>query len=207
MNKLIIFIKEYKWIISGIVLGAGLISFGLVSSLVADSKKDAIIINTSHIKDKEKEVTFETIVVDVEGAVTRPGVVRLAVNSRVGEAIGQAGGFTQRADKLWIMKHINLAAKITDGSKIYVPFAGEVVAYDVVPVDSGNSPSAATNMSNVVNINSASSEQLDTLSGIGPVTAQKIIDNRPYQSIEDLLNKKILGRKVFDNIKDKISIN
>jgi competence protein ComEA len=138
------------------------------------------------------------ILVDVAGAVVAPGVYKLASGSRVADAVNMAGGFSTLADPQFVSKGINLAQKLSDGAKIYIPQKGE--SGSVV----GSSKNIET--SGLINVNLATLAQLDTLPGIGPVTAQKIISGRPYSRIEELLEKKIVGASTFEKIKDKISI-
>lgn len=132
----------------------------------------------------------EKIKVDIAGAVEKPGVYELPYNSRIADALIPAGGLAATADREAISKTINLAQKITDGSKIYFP--------------SINEKSLVKN--SLVNINSATLSELDSLVGVGAITAQKIVDNRPYQNISDLVSKKILSKAAFDKIKDKLSV-
>lgn len=106
------------------------------------------------------------------------------------------------ADRKHIAKNFNLAIKLTDGAKIYVPFVGEAVSGGQVL----NASSEGIIVGNLININTSSQSQLEALPGIGPVTAGKIIAERPYGSIQELLDKKIVGSKVFGQIKDKISV-
>lgn len=131
---------------------------------------------------------------DIEGAIVKPGVYELPSGSRIQDLLIIAGGLAASADRDWISKNLNLAAKLTDGGKVYIPEIGE-------KADRSNT----SNMPNIININTASAGELDRLSGIGPVTAQKIIDNRPYQTTEELLTRKIVGKSTFEKIKDKIS--
>jgi competence protein ComEA len=105
------------------------------------------------------------LVVDVAGAVRRPGLVRLAKGSRVSDAIAHAGGPTAHADR----DAVNLAAPVSDGQQVLVPARGAVAS-------AGASGGEAT--SGPVSLSSATAAQLDTLPGIGPVTAQKIVDYR-----------------------------
>jgi competence protein ComEA len=90
-----------------------------------------------------------------------------------------------------------LAAKLYEGAKIYVPKIGE----NSVAVQS----LSTTDQQTLINVNKASIDALDGLPGVGPATATKIIDNRPYKKPNDLLDKKVVSGKVFDQIKDKIS--
>jgi len=117
------------------------------------------------------------VVVDVAGAVRRAGLYRLPHGSRIADAIARAGGATRGAE----LDLVNLAAPLADGEQILVPRRGAAA-----PAGAGG-PSAPTAP---VDLNSASAEQLDTLPGIGPVTAQKIVDYRqahgPFTSVDDL---------------------
>jgi len=109
------------------------------------------------------------LVVDVAGAVRRPGLYRLRSGSRIDDAIAAAGGPTGKAQ----LEAVNLAAPVADGEQVVVPGRGAVgAAAAVTPPAAGSSPSAP------LDLNTATVEQLDSLPGIGPVTAQKIVDYR-----------------------------
>lgn len=155
-------------------------------------------------KDYPKESlvqTQKTISVDVSGAVSKPGVYRLNEGSRIEDAITAAGGFSNTANQEYISKYLNLAQKLVDGSKVYVPVEGESF--------SGSSSASAgqtgvAGVQNKVNINTASQSELEALSGIGPVTASKIISDRPYQSVDELVSKKVMSKAIFEKIKDMV---
>ena len=125
--------------------------------------------------------TVAVTVVDVAGAVRRPGVYRLAKGARVADAIERAGGPTRRAD----VALVNLAAPVVDGQQIVVPrrLRGGIGA----PPAAGG---ASTALSGPISLSSATVEQLDELPGIGPVTAQKIVTYRaehgPFTSVDQL---------------------
>jgi competence protein ComEA len=108
------------------------------------------------------------VVVDVTGAVARPGVYRLPAGARVTDAVGRAGGATGGA----LLEAINLAARLADGQQVVVPKKGP-----------GGAPLAAAGASEEgpISLGSATAEQLDTIDGIGPVTAQKIVEYRDQQ--------------------------
>lgn len=142
------------------------------------------------------------IVVDIEGAVLKSGVYTLSSDSRLKDALVAAGGLSAEADREWVAKNLNLAVRLSDGAKIYVPAKGEAQRDTSIKSIKGSTDVAGGQ----ININSASEGELDSLPGVGPVTAQKIIAGRPYASIEDLLNKKIVGSKVFSQIKDRITV-
>ncbi len=139
------------------------------------------------------------IFVDVSGAVLNPGVYELKDGSRIEDAIKASGGFIEEANKEYISKYLNMAQKVSDGSKVYVPFEGETAA---VSVNGG----VVAGIQSKININTASQSELESLPGIGPVTASKIISDRPYQKTEDLLEKKIVNKSVFEKIKDVVVV-
>jgi len=118
------------------------------------------------------------LVVDVEGAVRRPGLVHLAPGSRVADAVAGAGGATRLAARVGV----NLAAPVSDGQQVVVPRRGSA----------GSAPAAAdaAAVSGPVSLSSATAEQLDALPGVGPVTAQKIVDYRTqhgaFHSVDEL---------------------
>ncbi|HEX8932453.1 MAG TPA: ComEA family DNA-binding protein [Patescibacteria group bacterium] len=145
---------------------------------------------------------LQTLAVDIEGAVMHPGVYKLPSDARVQDVLIAAGGMSSQADRGKIAKTLNLAAKVTDGGKIYIPVVGETNT-DLAAAES-NVQGEGT--SSTLNINSASLKDLDTLLGIGEVTAQKIISNRPYTAVDEMLAKKVVSQKVFNGIKDKISV-
>ena len=120
------------------------------------------------------------VVVDVEGAVRRPGLVRLASGSRVADAVARAGGITRLADR----SAVNLAAPVSDGEQVVVPRRG------AAPGGAAAAGGAAASAAAPVSLSTASAEQLDTLPGVGPVTAQKIVDYRTqhgaFHSVEEL---------------------
>lgn len=160
------------------------------------------------------------IFVDVQGAVESPGVVRLTEGARVFQAIEAAGGVVSMGDT----SLLNLALRLNDGDKLYVPFAGESVTLaDGTQVIAGSAASAAAGgaalisgsgdlgtQSGKININTATSEELQTLSGIGIVTAGKIVDyrskNGKFAKPEDIKNVSGIGDRTYDNIKDDICV-
>lgn len=149
----------------------------------------------------------QTIVVDVQGAVEKPGVWRLPVDSRVGDAIEVAGGYSTQVDIAAAARQLNLAAELTDGQQVHVPSLGESEAIAANPNALGTDGSATTGT--LININSASETELDTLPGIGPVTAAKIISARaeaPFESIDELQSRDVLSQSVLDKIRELITI-
>lgn len=139
--------------------------------------------------------------VDVEGAVASPGVYVLLQNTRVQDALVAAGGLSGSADRDFVAKSLNLAAKLTDGAKIYIPKVGELPQSGSTTTTSGYAGAQV----HLIDINAASSDELDSLPGIGPATAQKIIAGRPYTAVSDLQTKKIVSSSVYTKIKDLVT--
>lgn len=139
--------------------------------------------------------------VHVTGAVRRPGVYRMPSWARLDAAIRRAGGATRRAD----LQGVNLAAKVSDGRQVIVPArvgsAGPAAA-------AGAAVSGAAAGAAPISLNTATVEQLDQLEGIGPATAQKILDWRKehggFGSVEDLRQISGIGPKRFDSLKEKV---
>ena len=132
---------------------------------------------------------------DIGGAVNQPGVYSLPPDSRVADLVSAAGGFSSQADLQWVEQHLNRAAPVRDGMKLYIPAQGEQA-----PV-LGSETSAG-----LVSINQASQAELEALWGIGKVTARRIIDHRPYNRVEDLIDQKIITPQAWEENKDKLTL-
>ncbi|OGM25854.1 hypothetical protein A3D00_03060 [Candidatus Woesebacteria bacterium RIFCSPHIGHO2_02_FULL_38_9] len=188
--------------IAVLVLGVALISVGAIvmKSLSTSEPQVEVLDSTSESDTKEK------LIVEISGSVEKSGVYTLPVGSRVEDALIAAGGISANADRDLIAKIINRAAKLTDGQKIYIPEQSSALSAKSnggIKVDQGT---LGVSITNLVNINTASLGELDTLQGIGLVYAQRIIDQRPYSSVEELLSKKILSKSVYEKIKEKITV-
>lgn len=177
------------------------------------------VTNTNEIQENVNttiEVSSEKIVVYIIGCVQNPGIYKLNVDSRVSDAVEAAGGLLEDADT----SKINLAYKLEDGQKITIPSVKEIqnnnTTYeDYISIDAGEMISQTYNNSRQnntkkVNINSASQTELETIPGIGPSTALKIIsyrsENGKFKSIEDLKNVSGIGEAKFNTMKDSICI-
>ena len=146
------------------------------------------------------------LVVDVTGAVTKPGVYHLAAGSRVGDAIEAAGGFSPRVDADRIATALNLAATLADGAQVHVPSRDD----QTTPAPGGGDGSAGPGSGGRTNLNSASQSELEALPGIGPVTAAKIVESRtatPFTSVEQLRERKLVGEKTYDQLKSLVSVD
>jgi competence protein ComEA len=184
-------------------LGLILFGYGLIS-LFINKQQSQDSFSQGLSQPSVASVTPTLITVDVEGSVVSPGVYKLSEGAIIQDALIAAKGLSEDADREQVSKNINLAQKLTDSQKIYVPKIGETVS-QIQQQALGAQPSLQT--TGLININTASAVDLDSLPGIGPVTAGKIINGRPYANINDLLSKKIVTSKVFGEIKDKIAAN
>ena len=146
--------------------------------------------------------TSGELVVEISGAVENPGVYKLSSGSRVNDLLIAAGGLGESADRSWIDKNINKAAKLVDGQKIFIRSQGDDGS---VKSEIGNDV-GSSEVGGLITINSASQKELESLPGIGPVYAANIIEQRPYSDISELQTKKIIPQKTYDKIKDKISV-
>lgn len=144
------------------------------------------------------------ITAEISGSVVKPGVYELLANERVERLLILAGGFSQNADRGWIAKNLNQAAKVMDGQKIYIPKQGEVEISSTSRASSTGSSGVLGAQNQLININTATLAELDTLPGIGATRAQAIVSNRPYSSIQELVSKKVIPKSVYEKIKDRV---
>ena len=193
MDRVNELLKNYRTPILLSLLGGVLILGGMFSSSSGAKTKTTYAVSSS-----AKPVYQGPIKVDVAGAVENPAVYNLSSDARVEDAIKLAGGFSDNANADFISKTLNLSQKLTDGEKLYIPFQGESVGG---VVGSGGAVGAK------LDVNSASEADLDNLPGVGPATAQKIIQGRPYSVVDDLINKKSVTKSIYDKIKDLIEVN
>jgi competence protein ComEA len=151
------------------------------------------------------------VVVHVSGAVKKSGVYRLAPDSRVADAIEQAGGATEHAD----LDALNLAEPLQDGQKIHVPRKGEVSPPTVASVAPSRTPRSAPQAAAAatqfpINLNTATADQLEAIPGIGPVLAQRIIEYRQthgrFQSVDELLEVRGIGAKRLENMRPYVVV-
>ena len=147
--------------------------------------------------EEQKE---EKIFVYLEGAVEKPGVYELPEGARLNDLLILAGGLSAEADREWVAQNLNLAQKLVDSAKIYIPERSEVLR------SLGEGGQASDIITSKINLNQASSSQLESLWGIGEKRAADIIKNRPYQTVEELLTRKIIPKNVYEEIKEEITV-
>lgn len=197
-------------VIAGLILLAITFAFYLIKVNTAAKDADLEIIN-SDIEQLEQPTYAaieekSMIMVDVAGAVINPSVVALPEGSRIFEAVRKAGGLTEQADT----RSTNQAEILVDGQKIYIPTKQELseeYGKADISVFSGQDKTLRPSL---ININTADSETLQQLSGVGPATAEKIIDyrnqNGKFTSIEEIKNVSGIGDKTFEKFKNKITV-
>lgn len=181
-----------------------------------EQDKSENIVENEQSKTNETANIEETIVVHITGEVKKEGVIYLKRGARIVDAIKEAGGETKEAD----LSQVNLAYELQDGQKIYIPNKNEKISQYIIGKNgetmndnSANTGSESTSYNKEgakVNINTASQAELDSLPGIGPALAQRIIDfrveNGNFNSIEDIQNVKGIGDSKYEDIKDKIVV-
>lgn len=149
------------------------------------------------------------VVVEISGYVNSPGVYKFDSSARIDDAIIAAGGLADAASEDYLSRVLNRAAKLVDGQKIFIPGndyqsgEGSATGFEGQTDDTVGVLGTSGLQ---ININTASSAALDELWGIGPVTAQNIIDQRPYSSVEELLTKGVVKKNVYDRNKDLLSV-
>jgi competence protein ComEA len=149
------------------------------------------------------------LVIDVQGAVVRPGVVRLVSGSRVADAIAAAGGYSPRVAGDRVASALNLAALLRDGDQIRVPSRDDAPGPSTRPATASGGAAGSGGPKAQLDLNEATAEELDALPGVGPVTAAKIVAARaeqPFVTVDDLRTRKLVGASTFDKLKDLVTV-
>ena len=184
-------LKSILYMASGILFGLFLAA--LIWVVARNPSGEAVILRPVP--------TEKPIIVYITGAVPRAGVYALPQGARVQDAISAAGGFLAEAEK----SQINLAALLEDGEKLDIPYVE-----GASPVLATPGPTIVAVTTDLININTASSAELEALPGIGPTTAQKIIayreQNGPFINTEDIINVSGIGPGTYERIKDLITV-
>lgn len=196
-------INKLEIIICIIVLIIGIIFIKNIKNNEINSEVLIENISNTYTSELEKK-EVNMIKVHIAGAVKNPGIISTEEGSRLADAIEKAGGFTEDADT----SNLNFAYVIQDGEKIYIyneDESKEIEEKGIVIEDS-----KVETKEKKININTATKEELETIPGIGPALAERIIEyrnkNGKFKSIEDLKNVSGIGDKKFENIKEKIRV-
>ncbi len=138
---------------------------------------------------------IQEFIIDLSGAVNSPGVYKISSDTIVLDLIKKAGGFSDDADKGYIEKNINLSRTLKNCEKVYIPRLSDASVAGV-----------STNAMGLININSASDAELDSLVGVGAATISKWKAARPFNSLQELVTKSVISQTTFDKIKDKLTL-
>jgi competence protein ComEA len=188
--------KKFVDIIIGIFLGL-LVAGGLFLTARAPAGKPVELLPSP---------TPEPIVVYVTGAVNHAGVFKLPPDSRVVDAVEVAGGFAEGAD----LNLVNLASPLSDGQQLVIPGLSTLPTPELTIGENGLLVTPTPFAGQLININTADVELLDTLPGIGPTTAQKIVDyreeNGPFTSVDELLHIPGIGPSTLEEIRGLVTV-
>lgn len=208
--------KKQKIIVIAI---AGIVVIGIMYFIYNKNqvKEDINIENeilVNNVSTNENNTNDDMVIIHITGSVKNPGIVKLKEESRIEDAIEAAGGLTENAD----ITKVNLAYVVEDGTKIKIPSASEedIGDEDIIDSKSGDNiiieenAVPSNNSTQTININKATEKEFETLPGIGPSLASKIIEyrnqNGKFESIEDIKNVNGIGDNKYEKIKDLITV-
>ncbi|HEL2028134.1 TPA: helix-hairpin-helix domain-containing protein [Streptococcus suis] len=209
-------LKEYKWQIALPAAAGLLMATFLIFSQPAKSDQTGLtdfpqLEQTSSSSDLVEETSTEVskepslLVVDVKGAVVKPGLYTLEADARVNDAVEAAGGLTSQADP----KSINLAQKLSDEAVVYVASKDENISV-VTSTTASSAMSQDEKNTSLVNLNTATETDLQTISGIGAKRAADIIAYREanggFKSVDDLNNVSGIGDKTMESIRPYVTV-
>ncbi|MGQ7536752.1 helix-hairpin-helix domain-containing protein [Streptococcus suis] len=210
-------LKEYKWQIALPAVAGLLMATFLIFSQPAKSDQTGLTDfpqteQTSSGQEQTEEISTEVseepsqLVVDVKGAVDKPGLYTLEAGARVNDAVEAAGGLTSQADP----KSINLAQKLSDEAVVYVASKDENISV-VTSTTASSAMSPEEKSTSLVNLNTATEADLQTISGIGAKRATDIIAYREanggFKSVDDLNNVSGIGDKTMESIRPYVTVD
>lgn len=192
-------IKKY-WL--EIILISISVIVAIVSGLMFYYSKGDFSAENNGLSNKNPVQNIEKIYVDIAGYVENPGLYKASRGERLDSLIKKAGGLSNDADKVFFSQNFNLSEMVYDREKIYIPSVWEVRnGYSLNRTDG----SSVKGDNNKIDINRATKEELETLPGIGQATSEKIIENRPYGALRQLIDRKCVNQKTYENIKDLVT--
>lgn len=192
-------LRQFKWQDGILAAGLALVTVGVGYSLKTKLDGTKVTVIKANVSPTVTAAVSGTIVFDIEGEVMNPGVYKIDRGSRIADALVMAGGLGVNADRDWVGKNLNKAEAVTDGMKIYIPAVN------------GQEPAVVLgSQTKTVSINTATAEELDTLPGIGPAMAGRIIDYRTqnggFKSVEELKMVSGIGDKLYAKIESLVEL-
>jgi competence protein ComEA len=194
------------------LVGAAAVALVAVAIAVAGMGGDRVVagpdVDAAGLASGDPAAGVGLLVIDVSGAVLNPGLYRLPPGSRVGDAVRAAGGYAPRVDAEQAAARLNLAAMLTDGAQVRVPSRDDVGGAAASGAGSAGGGEGASG-GGLIDLNRASQSELESLPGIGPVTATKIIAAReeaPFRSVDELRERGLVGEKTFDSLKALVTV-
>jgi competence protein ComEA len=195
-------VSSVPWLVI-VAVGVAIAIGGLAVALALGSSGTAVVTGPGGATGSNApDLESGGLVVDIAGAVVVPGVYHLPPGSRIGDAIHAAGGFSPRVDADRVAAELNLAATLTDGQQVRVPSRDDDQAATGGGGSATGAPGGGTGAR--IDLNSATQAELESLPGIGPVTAGKIIASRtesPFRTVDELRERGLVGEKTFDTIR------
>jgi len=215
-DRLGLFLRRFlvELILLAIAAVIGIFSYAM---FLQENKETSPLSDSENISSlRSPDIINKIVTVDVAGAVTHEGVYELRVGSRLKDAVEAAGGITDEADTDYFRRNFNQSRYVTDQEKIYIPNVQEIsngtiterkqyIDY-LTPRTVSSVPSYNPFQQLPVNINTADQAELEGLPGVGEVTAKKIIELRPFSSVEELLEKQVVKKNVYEQIKNSVTL-
>ena len=207
-NRYLIYLSKYRVGIIGIIVCLVVYLLLCYNTLPALEMEQSSLSITEPLETtmQNEFTTLETqeIIVEIKGAIARPGIYEMRKEDRIFQLIQKAGGFSSKADG----NAVNQAQILTDQASIYIPAVGEVAMTSVLPET--ESSAIGSSVESIININQANQAELESLNGIGPGKAQAIIDYREgnggFSNVEEIMSVDGIGEKTFEKIKDFITV-
>jgi competence protein ComEA len=200
-------VSGVPWLVLAAV-GVAIAIGGLAVAVALGSSGTAVVTGPGNaLASDAADLGSGELVVDIAGAVVVPGVYHLPAGSRIGDAIHAAGGFSPRVDAERVGAELNLAATLTDGQQVRVPSRDDDQVGSGGGGNATGTPGGGTGP--LIDLNSATQAELESLPGIGPVTAGKIIASRteaPFRTVDELRERGLVGEKTFDTVRPLVIV-